>query len=354
MKRHSVAQGSTLIRTMERGSAVVGSARRPPRPAPLRGVRDGLSGIELSRPGLGAIALGLAFVAICVLWTLVAHRVPDGDQGRHLYTVGLFFEELKKGHQLVAYRYEPGFGALYPPFVFEVGVVGMLIGGKNPDAPVLAMDLVFIPLLVLGVYRAGRITHGPLVGLLAVAFALASPLLISGSHLFMFDVPLTAMVALAVWLLLASQRFARLGVCVAAGVAVGLGLMTKPPFAFFIVPLVAVMLLRGGWRNWRGVMIVAGLGALIAAPWYLKHRDKLGGVATESSAQVPNEFGTSYHRFSIDNFAWYGWNLVNQQLFLPLVVFFLAGSALAARRFLRARRRDDYTPELLAGAFGSI
>jgi hypothetical protein len=170
----------------------------------------------------------------------------------------------------------------------------------------------------------------------------------------MFDVPLTAMVALAVWLLLASERFARLGICAAAGVAVGVGLLTKPPFAFFIVPLVAVMLLRGGWRNWRGLMIVAGLGALIAAPWYLRHRDKLGGVATEATAQVPNQFGTSYHRFSIDNFAWYGWNLVNEQFFLPLVLFFLAGSAVAARRFLRERRRDDYTPELLTGAFGSI
>jgi hypothetical protein len=339
---------------MERGSAVLGGVHRRSRPAPWRFTRDLLSKLQFSRPGLGAVALGLVFIAVCVLWTLVDHRVPDGDQGRHLFTVGYFVDQLKLGHQLVPFRYEPPSGAIYPPLVYGVGMLGMLVGGKNPDAPVLALDVVFIALLALGVYRAGRIAYGPLAGMLAVGFGLASPMLISQSHLFMFDMPLTAMVAVAVWLLLASHRFADLRVCVAAGVVVGLGLLTKPPFAFFVIPPVLVMLLRGGWRNWRGVLIVAGLGALIAAPWYLRHRDKLGGVATEATAEVPNQFGSNSPRFSVENFAWYGWNLVNQQLFLPLVLFFLAGSFAAARRFLRERRPDDHTPELLAGAFGSI
>src|SRR3954452_13469059 len=354
MKRHSVAQRSTLIRTMERGSAVLGGVRRPAGPNRWGAARGAVSRLRISRPGIGAVVLALAFIATCVLWTLIDHRVPDGDQGRHLFTLGYFFDQLKAGHELVPFRFEPGSGALYPPLVYEVGMLGMLVGGKNADAPVLALDLVFISLLALGVYRAARIAYGPVAGVLAVAFALASPLLISQSHMFMFDMPLTAMVAVAVWLLLASGRFADLRVCAAAGVVIGLGLLTKPPFAFFVIPPAAVMLLRGGWRNWRGVLIVAGLGLLIAAPWYLKHRDKLGGVATEATAEVPNQFGSSSPRFSVENFAWYGWNLVNQQLFLPLVLFFLAGSFFAARRFWRERRHDDYTPELLAGAFGSI
>src|SRR5918996_1461361 len=49
------------------------------------------------------------------------------------------------------------------------------------------------------------------------------------------DTSEAAMVALSVWAILASDRFSRTGVAALAGVAVGLGLLSKQNFPVFVV-----------------------------------------------------------------------------------------------------------------------
>jgi hypothetical protein len=56
-------------------------------------------------------------------------------------------------------------------------------------------------------------------------------------------------------------------------------------------------------------------------------------------------------RWSVQDFAWYGWNLVNNQLYLPLTLFFLIGLITLSVGWLRTRRPDDYSPELIFGGF---
>ena len=75
----------------------------------------------------------------------------------------------------------------------------------------LAQNLVFVPLLALACYRVGRMVAGPRAGLLAVVFALGTPLIAEQFHVFMLDAPQATLVAVAVWLILASDRFARSG-----------------------------------------------------------------------------------------------------------------------------------------------
>ena len=103
------------------------------------------------------------------------------------------------------------------------GRVAALIGGVNIASPIIGENVVFVPVLALGCYQAGELLYGPLAGLLAVLFVLGSPLLISTFHVFLLDAPLTAAVAIALWLVLASEDFSRPGISAAAGLAVGLG-----------------------------------------------------------------------------------------------------------------------------------
>jgi 4-amino-4-deoxy-L-arabinose transferase-like glycosyltransferase len=90
---------------------------------------------------------------------------------------------------------------------------------------------VFVPLLALGCYQAGRLLFNSAAGLLAVLFALGSPLLIDQFHVFILDPQLTALVAVSVWLILASEHFSRVDVAAVAGVVGGLGMLVKEPFA---------------------------------------------------------------------------------------------------------------------------
>jgi hypothetical protein len=121
---------------------------------------------------------------------------------------------------------------------------------------------------------------------------------------------------------------------------------------------VALMLfLRGGWRNWKGWLACGVLFALICGPWYVAHAGDLrgqtsGAIGTAGGPSTPLWYG-SVHFPETDtfaNFAWYAWNLVNHQLYLPLTLFFVVGLAWAARELVVRRfERGSYLPELLAG-----
>ena len=135
--------------------------------------------------------------------------------------------------------------------------------------PILAENLVFATLLALGCYKVGRLAFSPLAGLLAVVFAFGSPLIAAQFHVFMTDAPEAAMVAVSVWLVIASEGFTKLRTCALAGVAVGLGMLTKEPFPIFVLGVGLVTLGRGGRRAWPGVVVFAAIALMIALPWYV-------------------------------------------------------------------------------------
>jgi hypothetical protein len=295
----------------------------------------------------GAAALLVAFLGIAVWWVSVDTRVVNADTARHLQLAFDLDRDIRAG-DLGAFLTQ---SSVYPPLVHLVGAVSTLVGGFGVRGPILAQDLVFVPLLVLGCFGAARVVAGPGAGLLAAVFALGAPIVISQSHVYMLDLPLAALTATTVWLVLASERFARRGYAVAAGATIALGLLTKPSFVLFVIGMLVVVLLRGGWRHPRNVALFAAFPAALAAPWYLDH---LGTVDWSINAALHGVAGaaTGAHRevWSVRNFGWYGWAMVNVQLLLPLTLLFGVGLVESLVRFVRDRRGDDYTPELVAGA----
>jgi hypothetical protein len=307
---------------------------------------------RLLTPAVGAGAAVLVFAAISVWWVSVETRVPDFDNGKHLGIAFTYHDAFRDGDLLAPFT---EFNT-YPPLVHIVGALAALIGGVGVVAPVTAQNLVFMPLLALGCYGAGKVAFDARVGALAAVFALGAPMVISQFHVFMLDAPTAALVAVSVWLILASDRFARRGYALAAGVAVGLGVITKNTFPLFIAGLVLVALVRGGWRNWRNVIVSGAAAALIAVPWLAMHAGELegltGGAVGDTAGAGMWWSNIPYpERWTLTDFAWYGWNLVNNQLYLPLTAFFLIGVAVAAYGWIRKRAGDDLTPELLVGGF---
>jgi 4-amino-4-deoxy-L-arabinose transferase-like glycosyltransferase len=296
-----------------------------------------------------SIGVVATFLGVTLWWLGQDSSIPIFDAGVRLGQAITVYEHLSAGNIG---------GALtttspYPPVTYLVGALGMGIGGVGVAPPILAENLIFVPLLALGCYNVGRLAFGARAGLLAVVFALGSPLVTAQFHVFMVDAPETAMVAVAVWLILATERFSRLGMSAVAGVAVGLGMLTKEPFAFFVAGVVLVTAIRGGWGAWRGFVLFSIVALAIAVPWYvqdLAEVEALAKGAAQAAAGPSLEHGIAPPRFSPANLSWYFWNAINFQLYLPLLVFTLIGGVWTLLGFIRRHPVSPLAWELTIGA----
>jgi hypothetical protein len=297
----------------------------------------------------GAIAVTATFIAITCWWLTQDRAVPIFDAGLHLTLTIFVHNQLSAGHLFDALTLTKP----YPPFAYLIGSLGIFAGGTSVAAPIVAENIVFVSLLALGCYKVGRLAFNPTAGLLAVIFALGSPMIAAQFHVVMIDAPETAMVAISVWAILATDGFSRVGVSALAGLAVGLGMLTKEPLAIFVVGVVAVTAVRGGRQAWRGLAVFTVIVLALALPWYLHELKQVGRIKTQAIS------GSSPHllkdiappRWSLDNFEWYFWNIINAQILLPLFAFAAVGWVWTMVGFLRRRSVSRFAPELAVGAF---
>jgi 4-amino-4-deoxy-L-arabinose transferase-like glycosyltransferase len=293
----------------------------------------------------GAIAATVAFIAITCWWLTRDRSVPIYDAGYHLLTVAEYHNMLQAGNLLGPITHT----IVYPLLGYSVGALAMFVGGVNVASPIIGENVVFVSLMAFGCYQTGRLLYGPLAGMLAVVFALGAPLLISLFHVFMLDPQLTALVAVSVWLILASEDFARTRTAGLAGLAVGLGMNVKVQCALYVVGLVVVVLMHGGWRNRRGLATFASVAFVVGVPWYVVHVNELrllAGLASSGPGVPPGDIP---RLLSIHNFLWYFWRVLNLQLLAPLFVFVLVGAVWMTRDVVRERARQPARLELLAG-----
>src|SRR5271167_4236025 len=125
-----------------------------------------------------AIALTALFVGITGWWLTQDRSIPVFDAGFQLRYALDVRSDLGAGRVLEALT----FAFPYPPFVHLIGALGVTIGGVGVAPPIVAENLVFVPLLALGCYHVGRLAFGRTAGLLAVAFALGSPMIAAQFH----------------------------------------------------------------------------------------------------------------------------------------------------------------------------
>jgi 4-amino-4-deoxy-L-arabinose transferase-like glycosyltransferase len=296
----------------------------------------------------GAIGATTIFIAITCWWLTQDRSIPIYDAGHHLQFAFEFHSMLEAGNLLGPLTQV----SVYPPFGHLVGALGVFIGGVNVASPIVGENLVFVPLLALGCYQTGKLLYGRLAGMLAVVFVLGSPLLISMFHVFMLDAPLAAMVAVSIWLLLASEDFSRLRVAAAAGLAVGLGLNLKAQFPLFLTGLTVAMLIHGGWRNWRGFAIFCVVALVVGSPWYIAHLSELGYLVEVAGATVAGAPpGNIPPIFSTANFLWYFWNVLNSQLLAPLFLLVLGGTVWTVVAVVRRSEKHGLQLEFLVGGF---
>ena len=292
----------------------------------------------------------VVFVAMTVWWLTRDDQVQASDDGLHTLLAFGIHDQLVSGN-LTGWFTEFN---TYPPLAHVVGALAVFVAGESPMAVIVASNLVFVPLLAVSCYGVGKLAYGPRAGLLAGLFALATPMFVSQMHMFMLDPPEAAMVAAGAWAILASRRFECAGVAALAGVVVGLALMTKSTSVICLAGLVAVVLARGGWRNWRGLLLFIVPAAAIAMPWYIYHLHQLNGLVEGQggTGAAPGEQAAP-PLFSRAGLLWYFWAALNIQLLAPLVLFLAAGVVLTIVDCVRRWEPENLGPELLGGLFVS-
>jgi 4-amino-4-deoxy-L-arabinose transferase-like glycosyltransferase len=314
--------------------------------------RFSLRAIPLPLLLLGALIL--ARLALAGWWLWVDQGVVDTESGRHLQRAWDAYGAMGNGDTFTLFDRPTE----YPPLLYLVGNLGALVAGLKTDSFIGAQDLFFIPALAIGCYGAGTVAYGRTAGLLAAVFALGAPMAVSVFHMFLIDTTETAMVALSVWAILASRRFSRTGVAALAGAAVGLGMLSKQNFPVFVVGLLAMVIVRGGWRHWRGLLAFAAVAALLSVTWYWSEVERtidlVRGASAPTGGGAPGYApGSVPDRWSLKSLAYYGWSTLNLSLLLPLTLMSLGGGIALLVRWLMTRRPDDVTPELVAGGLAA-
>jgi Dolichyl-phosphate-mannose-protein mannosyltransferase/LmeA-like phospholipid-binding len=224
------------------------------------------------RPWLPLAALIAALAAVIAAWVSIDRRPPEFDYANHL-------ERALHCHRILADGGADRVRAILLESSFYPPLVPCLTGLAYFAAPVSAMTaqaviLAFLAAGALAVFGLGRRwLGGTEAGLAAAFFFATAPFVVFCLTVYQLDLPLASMVAVALYALARSEALARARWCAALGVALGLGMLTKPTFATYVLPAVA----WAAWTAWRtpnrsrrlGWLAVAlVIAAALALPWY--------------------------------------------------------------------------------------
>jgi Dolichyl-phosphate-mannose-protein mannosyltransferase len=214
------------------------------------------------RARLLLVAVWATLAAAAAAWLAIDRRPPEWDHANHLERSVLCARDLRAGDvRAILER-----SSFYPPLALCLtGVVSLAI---PVEAAAGVIMLAFLGLGMAAVYHLGRRLAGEPTGVTAALLFATAPFAVYSSLRLQLDLPLAAMVALALVALLATEDFTRRGPALAFGAACGLGLLTKPTFALYVAPSVVLLLLRGRRRALAGAALAAVIAATLSVPWF--------------------------------------------------------------------------------------
>ena len=214
------------------------------------------------------LAVLLAFHAVQLLsWNGAESRPPSKNQAVQLEIAQDYRSLAAAGDLRGVLSYRPRAGVLPCPPLYHLSMLPFM-GDQEPAAGVRWLGLIYLSLLCVCAWGLGRQFLGDWAGLGAAVFISCIP---ESQHLLRDPLPelaLAAWVAAAYWALAASREFERRGFAALFGLCVAAAMLTKWSGAFYCLPAlwVAGRACSDSWR--RRSVLLAGLAAALAAPWY--------------------------------------------------------------------------------------
>jgi len=210
-----------------------------------------------------------------LLWFSLGARPVHWDSSIHL-TESLNASRIGSNSGTSLFKQALDVSWWYPPFVSYASIPFYRMFGESTFAAFQVMTM-FLVLLVLCVYGIGSSLSGSHeVGLVAAALISTCSFAITYSRDFMLDLPLPAMVALSIFILVKTENLQRPFVSLLLGISMGLGALTKWTYPVFVaVPILYAVIKTwkssSRWKSVRNLLVAVFIGIVIAAPWYLAH-----------------------------------------------------------------------------------
>lgn len=209
---------------------------------------------------LGAVYVTLVLVAS--VWLAIDRRPPEWDHANHLERATLCARDLRTADVGAIFDRS----SFYPPLALCLTAAASLL--MPVEAAAGMVMLAFLGLGMLAVRAIGRATVGSTAGTAAALLFATAPFAVYSMLRLQLDLPLAAMVALALASMLATEGFTRPGAALACGIVCGLGMLTKPTFPLYVAPAAALLLLRGGRRGLLGAAITLLVAGALSVPWF--------------------------------------------------------------------------------------
>jgi hypothetical protein len=273
---------------------------------------------------IAAIFVGLSGVAF--VWLALDRRPPEWDHANHLERVVNCAHDM--AHANVTAIIERS--SFYPPLAVCAAGLAYWLAPSDVVAAQTAI-LGFLALGMASVYLLARSFADGSGGVVAALLFGSANLVVYSSLRFQLDLPLAAMVAAALVLLLHVEGFSRAGWSIALGVVLGLGMLTKPPFAVYVLPgLVLVGTQVRGARQLRNLVFTVLTGGAVAVLWYGPRLFGIFGQIENRSFKQAAESGHAAP-WTAEGLLFYPKGLV-PQLGLLAVALMLIGFVVVIRR----------------------
>jgi hypothetical protein len=271
-------------------------------------------------------AIFAALIAVAAVWLTLDRRPPEWDHANHLERAVACAGDLARG-DLRAILARSSF---YPPLVLCAAGLAYRLAPSDV-ATAQTVVLAFLALGMGAVYVLARGFAGAAAGVVAALVFGTAPFVVFSSLRFQLDLPLASMVALTLVVLARIDAFEPRGRSVVAGIVLGLGMLTKPPFAAYVLaPLVLTAARIRSRRAVANLTLALLIGGALSLPWY---GPRLLGLAPQIASRSFKQAAESGHPDPLTAAAltlyprWF-----HTQFGLVAVLLFVLGLGVAARR----------------------
>jgi hypothetical protein len=228
--------------------------------------------------------LSLFFVAITVVWLHLDRLPPTWDDGFYLTNSLTMFDSLVDGGL-------PGYARKFlstwggkPPLIALLPTPAYLILGRHAQFA-YSVNLCFMLVLFVALFRLASKYAGPRVGLIAVYVAGTMPMLFGLSRWFLVEYAMAALVAVAVLCLAQSE-------ILWFGIVCGLGLLLKASFPLYVVaPFLHWTITAWPRRLWLRTCLALAPAVLLPLPWYAINYRRAFQTAIEAGGHSLPQYG---------------------------------------------------------------
>ena len=219
--------------------------------------------------GVTAILLVALFASSTLLWLILDRVPPTWDDAWYLSNSLTVYDALTHGGVLGYLAKLNSVFGFKAPLIAALPAPFYLLFGRRWHAAYL-VNIASMLLLFAALYRLARRWWNHRAAVFAIAIAGTMPLLYGLARWYMVEYVLTALTAVAVCVLVESDRLKRDAHTLAFGAICGFGLLLKISFPLFILaPFISVWI--RSQRRARTLLIAALPCLALALPWYAGH-----------------------------------------------------------------------------------